>query len=91
MMPAIEGSIMEMRRTSYDELPGIELRVFIPEPNRPGIVDQAFFESEEEFKDAEERHNSEVKKYQAVTTNMNSLCLEDVSLFPHREMPGGAL
>jgi hypothetical protein len=68
---------------------GIELRVFIPEPSRPGIVDITFYETEKEFEAAEEQNKKDHKKYSADLENMYSLCLEDIGIYPHRELKRG--
>lgn len=86
-MAAIEGQIVEIRKVSYSSTRGgIEIRVIIPEPFEPGIVDQAFYSTEEEFLKAEEKNDYERKKYSVDIVNMYSLCLEDVSIHPHREL-----
>jgi len=86
---SIEGQILSLSLTDNGGCRGIEIRVFIPEPNRPGIVDPAFCDTEEGFEEAKDKNQRENKKYSADLENMYSLCLEDVGICPHRELKRG--
>ena len=41
---------------------------------------------EAEYHAAEIKHDQDVKKYSADIENMYSLCLEDISIHPHRDL-----
>jgi hypothetical protein len=86
MMTAIEGQILSLSLTDNAGCRGIEIRVFIPEPPRPGIIDQVFYDTEKEFEAANDRNEKDRKKYAVDLENMYSLCLEDIGIYPHREL-----
>lgn len=86
-MAAIEGQIIEIRKVPYSTTRGgIEIRVLIPEPFEPGIEDPTFHKTEEEYNQAARRNQYERKKYAVDMVNMYSLCLEAISIHPHREL-----
>jgi hypothetical protein len=85
-MSAIEGEILSLMITEAGGRRGIEIRVFIPEPIRPGIEDPCFYDTEREYEEAVDKNKWDHEKYQADLENMYSLCLEEISIFPHREI-----
>jgi hypothetical protein len=85
-MSAIEGQIVSLKITEDRGTRGVEIKVFIPEPVRPGIEDPCFHETEKEYEEAADKNRWDHKKYLVDLENMYSLCLEDISIFPHREV-----